>query len=109
MLTLFDQNYVANSYLQDMAVVFEIKGAVEMCQEFKVSAEEAVNRIAKRFELNFKYRDTSWFLYMYLLGEGNIKEDLSLPNGGRHYLHGKTMDQARRLLDSLISYGKSYT
>ena len=66
-----------------------------------------VKRIAKRFELNFKYRDTSWFLYMYLLGEGNIKEDLSLPNGGRHYLHGKTMDQARRLLDSLISYGKN--
>ena len=52
MLTLFDQNYVANSYLQDMAVVFEIKGAVEMCQEFKASAEETVNRIAKRFELS---------------------------------------------------------
>lgn len=52
MLTLFDQNYVANSYLQDMAVVFEIKGAVEMCQEFKVSADEAVNTIAKRFELS---------------------------------------------------------
>ena len=66
-----------------------------------------VKRIAKRFELNFKYRDTSWFLYMYLLGEGNIKEDLSLPNGGRHYLHGKTMDRASRLLDSLISYGKN--
>ena len=66
-----------------------------------------VKRIAKRFELNFKYRDTSWFLYMYLLGEGNIKEDLSLPNGGRHYLHGKTMDQASRLLDSLISYGRN--
>lgn len=44
---------------------------------------------------------------MYLLGKGNIKEDLSLPNGGRHYLHGKTMDQTNRLLDAMIAYGKN--
>lgn len=66
-----------------------------------------IKRIAKRFELDFKYKDTSWYIYMYLLGEGNIKEDLSMPNSGRHYLHGKTMDQANRLLESLISYGKN--
>ena len=66
-----------------------------------------IKKAAKRFEVNFKYKDTSWYLYMYLLGEGNIKEDLSLPNGGRHYLHGKTMDQTNRLLDEMISYGKN--
>ena len=66
-----------------------------------------IKKIAKQFEIYFKYKDTSWFLYMYLLGEGNIKEDLSLPKGGRHYLHGKTMDQANKLLDSMISYGKN--
>lgn len=66
-----------------------------------------IKKAAKRFEVNFKYKNISWFLYMYLLGKGNIKEDLSLPNGGRHYLHGKTMDQTNRLLDAMIAYGKN--
>ena len=57
------------------------------------------------FTKNFGYKDTSQFLYLYLLKDAPIPVNMS-PNG-KHYLEGKDIDDTEKLLDSMIIYGKT--
>ena len=81
-------------------------------REFHAELKEKwskIKAVSKKFEKHFKYDDISWFLYMYLLIEGKINKNLSIPNSGRHYLHGKTMGDVDTLLNSIIAYGEAVT
>lgn len=64
----------------------------------------------KKCGMEFKklgYEDLSQFIYLYFLEEidSNIPEKLTI--SGRHYLEGKTMDEAETLLKNMITYGNS--
>ncbi|MBE5850736.1 MAG: DUF262 domain-containing protein [Lachnospiraceae bacterium] len=56
------------------------------------------------FTKNFGYKDTSQFLYLYLLKDAPIPVNMA-PNG-KHYLEGKAIDDTEKLLDSMILYGQ---
>jgi len=66
-----------------------------------------IRRCAKGFEA-FGYKNTSLFLYYYLLAQPDgyiITENLS-PNG-KHYLENKTHTETKAILTSMVKYGKS--
>jgi len=54
MITLFGQEYAVEAYAEDKAKTREMKGAVEMCQEFGATIEEAIQKIAAKFGLSKK-------------------------------------------------------
>lgn len=66
-----------------------------------------IKAASKKFERYFRYRDTSWFLYMYLLMEEKINENLSFPKSRKHYLQGKAMGEVDALLTNIIAYGEN--
>ncbi len=55
----------------------------------------------------FGYKDTSDYIYLYLLENININMPSDLVVDGKHYLSDKTMDDINTLISDMISYGES--
>lgn len=66
-----------------------------------------LKKIAMNFVRRFGYKDMGQYLYLYLLKDGSIPENMA-PNG-KHYLEGKSIDETERLLDAMINYGRILT
>ena len=60
------------------------------------------------FKKTYGYKDTSDYLYMYLLSK-NKDIDSKLTLFGEHYLKQKEMDEVNALLDEMIQYGEKNT
>lgn len=64
MITLFGQEYAVEAYAEDREKTGELKGAVQMCQNFGASIDEAIRKIAAQFGLSQKdaasYVDEYW-------------------------------------------------
>lgn len=54
MITLFGQEYAVEAYAEDKARTREYKNTVELCQEFGVSIEEAIQKLISKFGLSKK-------------------------------------------------------
>ena len=54
MITLFGQEYAVEAYAEDKARTREYKNAVEMCQEFGTTIEEAIQKLVSKFGLSKK-------------------------------------------------------
>ena len=54
MITLFGQEYAVEAYAKDERRTGEIKTAVEMCQEFGTTIEEAIQKLISKFGLSKK-------------------------------------------------------
>ena len=54
MITLFGQEYAVEAYAADERKTGELKGAVEMCQAFGATIDEAIQKIAAKFGLSKK-------------------------------------------------------
>lgn len=52
-------------------------------------------------------KSLSDYIYLFLLEHDNSDLPKKLNPNGRHYLEGKTMDEANALLQEMISYGRS--
>ena len=52
MITLFGQEYAVEAYAKDERRTGEIKTAVEMCQEFGTSIEEAIQKLISKFGIS---------------------------------------------------------
>lgn len=65
-----------------------------------------LKKISTKF-LNFGYQNLSQYIYLYLLEteDPNMKQNLS--ENGKHFLDGKTMDETEKIIDGMISFGKS--
>lgn len=79
----------------------------EKCREgyYEILKEKWVKlkKNAFGFQRSLYYKDLSSFLYLYLLKNEALPENLS-PQG-KHYLTGKNIDQIMALLDSMINFG----
>lgn len=64
-----------------------------------------LKKVAMKFSQLFGYRDMGQYLYLYLLKDGSIPENMA-PKG-KHYLEGKSEDDTDKLLNSMISYGEN--
>ena len=64
-----------------------------------------LKKVAMKFSQLFGYKDMGQYLYLYLLKDGSIPENMA-PKG-KHYLEGKSEDDTDELLNSMISYGES--
>ena len=53
------------------------------------------------------FKDLSQYLYLYLLINGNVKLSENLYDNGKHFLEGKTIDETKKTLDSMIKYGEA--
>ena len=51
MMLLFDHDYLVEAYAEHKARIQAIKSAVEMCQDFGLSIEKAIHRVAVKFGL----------------------------------------------------------
>ena len=51
MMLLFDHDYMVKAYSEHKAKIQAIKYAVEMCQDFGLSIEKAIHRVAVKFGL----------------------------------------------------------
>lgn len=76
----------------------------EKYQELKTKWID-LKKVAMRFSQNFGYRDMGQYLYLYLLKDGSIPENMA-PKG-KHYLEGKPIDKVYKLLEDMIDYGNS--
>lgn len=54
MITLFNQEYAVEAYVEDEKRRSALKAAVEMCQSFGGTIEDAIRRIAAQFGLSQK-------------------------------------------------------
>ncbi len=66
-----------------------------------------LKKVAMKFVQRFHYRDMGQYLYLYLLKDGLIPENMA-PKG-KHYLEGKSIDETEALLDAMITYGQVLT
>ena len=64
MITLFNQEYAVEAYAADREKTGMIRTTVEMCQEFGVTIDEAIQKIRVKFGLSHKdseeYVETFW-------------------------------------------------
>ena len=64
-----------------------------------------LKKVAMKFSQIFGYKDMGQYLYLYLLKDESIPENMA-PKG-KHYLEGKSEDDTDKLLNAMISYGES--
>ncbi len=64
-----------------------------------------LKKVAMKFGQQFGYRDMGQYLYLYLLKDGPIPENMA-PKG-KHYLEGKSIDETEALLEAMITYGQT--
>lgn len=66
-----------------------------------------LKKCAMGFKNFFGFKDTSEYLYLYLMETDNTSISQNFILNGKHYLTGKTMDDTEMIVKEIISYGQA--